>query len=157
MSWGNHQYVNPGIQVGIYRRIHNKPEDTGHIWMDSEWKPGRLLIRAVEFKMSFVVAHSQAWVEVIMGTKSSFNQQKYSIFLKELIAKLKTDDNLDWEKLILIADNWAFHRTNAIKELLSQEKLVCLFIPPYSPEINACEKLTNFIKSRVKAMVNEQR
>ena len=120
-------------------------------------KPGRLLIRAVEFKMSFVIAHSQAWVEGIMGTKSSFNQEKYNMFLKELIAKLKADDNLDWEKLIIAADNWTFHRTDLIKEFISKEKLACLFIPPYSPEINACEKLTNLIKSRVKAMVNEQR
>ena len=142
--------------VFIDEFIINRKTQNTYGWTQSG-KPGRLLIRAVEFKMSFVVAHSQAWVEGIMGTKSSFNQEKYSMFLKELIAKLKTDDNLDWEKLILIADNWAFHRTNAIKELLSQEKLTCLFIPPYSPEINACEKLINFIKSRVKAMVNEQR
>ena len=75
--------------------INRKTQNT-YGWTQSG-KPGRLLIRAVEFKMSFVVVHSQAWVEGIMGTKSSFNQEKYSMFLKELIAKLKTDDNLDWE------------------------------------------------------------
>ena len=142
--------------VFIDEFIINRKTQNTYGWTQSG-RPERLLIRAVEFKMSFVVTHSQAWVEGIMGTKSSFNQEKYSMFLKELIAKLKTDGNLDWEKLILIVDNWVFHRTNAIKELLSQEKLACLFIPPYSPEINVCEKLINFIKSRVKSMVNEQR
>ena len=83
--------------------ISRKTQST--YWWTQRGKPGRLLIRAVEFKMSFVIAHSQAWVEGIMGTKSSFNQEKYNLFLKELIDKLKEDDNLDWEKLIIVADN----------------------------------------------------
>ena len=110
-------------------------------------KPGRLLTRAVDFKVSFYILHSQSQVEGMMGTRSSFDQVKYNIFLKELIAKLKMDDNINWQKLIIVADNWKFHRTNTIKEFLLKEELAWLFIPPYSPEINACEKLINFIKS----------
>ena len=120
-------------------------------------KPGRLLIRSPDLNMSFVVAHSQTRLEGIMGTKSTFNQIKYKIFLEELIGKLKATQNLDWSKLMIIAYNWVFHRTNLIKDFMIKNKLRCLFIPAYSPEINAWEKLINYIKSKVKILVSEQR
>ena len=120
-------------------------------------KPGRMLIRAIDFKMSFIIAHSQVRVEGIIGTKSTFNQLKYKHFLGELASNLKLNERLDWSKVFIVADNWVFHRTNLIRQFLTQTKLRWLFIPPYSPELNAWEKLINFIKSKVKMMVGEQR
>ena len=43
--------------------------------------PGRLLKKPTNFKMSFV-ANSQNRVEGIMGTKTTFNQIKYTIFFE---------------------------------------------------------------------------
>ena len=120
-------------------------------------KPGRLLIRIPDFNMSFVVAHNQTWLEGIMGTKVTFNKTKYKIFLKELVSKLRTNQNLDLSKLVIIADNWVFHRTYQIKDFMTKNKMRCLFIPAYSPEINACENLINYKKNKVKALVREQR
>ena len=120
-------------------------------------KPGRMLIRAIDFKMSFIIAHSQVKVEGIIGTKSTFNQAKYKHFLSELVLNLKLNERLDWSKVFIVADNWVFHRTDLIRQFFTQAKLRWLFIPPYSPELNAWEKLINFIKSKVKMMVGEQR
>ena len=58
---------------------------------------------------------------------------------------------------MIIADNWVYHRTELIKDFMAKNKMRCLFIPAYSPEINACEKLINYIKNKVKALVREQR
>ena len=120
-------------------------------------KPGRMLIRAIDFKMSFIFAHSQVKVEGIIGTKSTFNQEKYKHFFSELVSNLKLNERLDWSKVFIVADNWVFHRTDLIKQFFTQAKLRRHFIPPYSPELNTWEKLINFIKSKVKMMVGEQR
>ena len=120
-------------------------------------KPGRMLFRTPDFKMSFIVAHSQVRIEGIIVTSTTFNQAKYKHFLSELISNLKQNEQLGWSRVFIVADNWVFHRTDLIKQLLTQAKLWWFFIPPYSPEMNAWEKLINFIKSKVKMMVSEQR
>ena len=78
--------------------------------------PGRLLIRPPEFKMSFVIAHSQTRVEGIMGTKTIFNQHKYKFFLKVVINRQKREVQYQSiERVVIAADNWVFHRAKLIK------------------------------------------
>ena len=118
---------------------------------------GRLLIRTPDFKMSFIVAHSQHGLEGLIGTKTTFNQEKYINFLQKLVSHIKTKEDIYPAKIILVADNWRFHRTELIRKFIKKEKIKWLFILPYSPEINSCEKLINFIKSNVKKEVNSNR
>ena len=120
-------------------------------------RPGRLLVKPSNFRMSFVVAHSQLGVEGIMGTKSTFNQMKYVRFLKNLFDKLKRDANYHPSKVAIIWDNCRFHRTAKVKNFINKNKLKWIFIPPYSPEINSWEKLINMIKRFVKSEVQQQR
>ena len=120
-------------------------------------KPGGILIRTPNFKMSFIIAHSQILVGGIIGTKSAFDQAKYKHFLSELISKIKWNKQLDWSKVFFVVDNCVFNQTNLIKQFITQAKLRWIFIPPYSSEINAWEKLINFIKSKVKMMVGKQK
>ena len=115
--------------------------------------PERLLKKPTNFKMSVVVANSLNRVEGIMGTKTTFNQIKYTIFLKELINKMKQNSDVDPRKVTVVADNCRFHRTNLVERFFKNNKLLCLFIPLYCPEIKPCEKLINFIKSYVKKEV----
>ena len=108
-------------------------------------QPGRIPSKPTEFRMSFIVAHSQTRVEGIVRTKTTFNQEKYIIFLKSLTHKLKSDPEVRNKRLIIIADNWIFHRAKNIERFLKQEQIICLFIPPYCPEANDCEKLINYV------------
>ena len=55
--------------------------------------------------MSFVVAHSSTKVEGIMGTKMNMNTVKYLCFLKSLFEKLKTVNNIDLHRVVLVVDN----------------------------------------------------
>ena len=116
--------------------------------------PGRLLRLPTGFKMSFVVAHGTSRVEGIMGTKTTFNQNKYIKFLKTLLLKIKQSRDYDQQQIVVIADNWRFHRTEHVRSLFLNERVTWLFIPPYWPEINPWEKLINFIKGYVKSQVN---
>ena len=69
------------------------------IRLGTESKPGRMFSKPTEFRMSFIVAHSSIKVEEIVGTKTTFNQKKYFIFLKSLIHKLKSDSEVRNKKL----------------------------------------------------------
>ena len=120
-------------------------------------QPGRMLSKPTEFRMIFIVAHSSIRVEGIVGTKTTFNQEKYFIFLKSLIHKLKSDPEVRNKKIIVIADNCVFHRTKIIERIFKQEQIICLFIPPYWPEANACEKLINYVKVHIKDHISLQR
>ena len=120
-------------------------------------KPRRINSKSTEFKASFVIAHSQRRIEGVMGTNSSFNQVKFLIFLKDLLLKLENEKVEGLEKVILVADNWRFHKTEMIKQFLEKKKIVWIFIPPYSPELNPGEKLINFIKMFVKNQIRKQK
>ena len=90
-------------------------------------KPGRMVISASDFKMSFIIAHIHVCVEGIMEAKSTFSQRKYKHFLNELISGLKEREGFNWNKLIIVADNCLLHRTSLIKRLFVTEKLKCFF------------------------------
>ena len=120
-------------------------------------KPDRLYQKPPDFKMSFVVAHSQERVEGIMGTSSTFNQSKYIKFLKKLVVEIRQRPSVDQRKIVIVADNCRFHRTKRAQSFFKRERIMWLFIPPYSPEINPCEKMINMIKGYVKSQVSQQR
>ena len=93
-------------------------------------RPGRLLKRPTNFRMSFVVAHNQEQIEGIMGTKTTFDQNKYLKFLKSLVLKVKNKQNIHQSKIVIVADNCRIHKTRKVREYFKREKIVCLFIPP---------------------------
>ena len=91
-----------------------------------EWtrkgEPGRLYKRSTDFRMSFIVAHSRFRVEGLMGTPTTFNQDKYAYFLKFLVYKLKRDSEIDNKRLVLVSDNCRFHRTKKIQKILIKKR-----------------------------------
>ena len=117
--------------------------------------PGRIKRSSQQFRMSFVVAHSSTRVEGIMGTTTNMNTKKYLQFLRSLLEKLRTIDNIDLSRVVLVVDNCRFHRSKDVRQELKRQGILWLFIPPYSPEINAWEKIINYIKSLVKKRVGD--
>ena len=51
-------------------------------------------MRPTDFKMNFIVVHSQTKLERIISTNTTFNQIKYAHFLKILVLKLKDDSEI---------------------------------------------------------------
>ena len=97
--------------------------------------PGKLLKKPTNFKMSFVVVNSQNKVESIVGTKTTFNQIKYTIFLKELMNRMKQNPDVDPRKAIIVANNFRFHQINLVEQFFKNNKQLCLLIQPYFLEI----------------------
>lgn len=68
------------------------------------------------------------------------NSNNMNIYLERLSKSLKS------EKVILVLDGAAWHKSN---ELKVPRNIELLHLPPYSPELNPVEKLWQFIKSKV--------
>ena len=92
-----------------------------------------------------------------MGTTTNMNTKKYWLFLRSLFKKLRTIDNIDLSRAVLVADNWRFHRSEEVRQEFKRQGALWLLIPPYSPEINAWEKIINYIKSLVKKQAGDGR
>ena len=92
--------------------------------------PERLFRWPTGFKMSFVVARSISRVEGIMGIKTTFNQDKYTKFLNRLTIKVKRSQDDNTNKIVVVDDNWRFHKTEKVKNFFEKERMMWLFIPP---------------------------
>lgn len=66
----------------------------------------------------------------------AYNQVEFEIFLNEMYAKLAPD-----KQYVVIMDNVRFHKTPAITAWFAlRDNLEQLFLPPYSPFLNAIEE-----------------
>ena len=77
--------------------------------------------------------------------------------MERLVHDIKQRQKVDQQKIIVVADNRRFHRTNIVRSFFKIEKIMWLFIPPYSPEINHCEKFINIIKEYMKSQASQQK
>lgn len=64
----------------------------------------------------------------------------FELFLKEF-SKQKKD-----ELKVIFLDNGAFHKA---KKLIVPDNIILIFLPPYSPELNAAEKVCWVIKRKI--------
>lgn len=67
------------------------------------------------------------------------NGDTFQIFLNELSLQNPA------EFKILVLDNGAFHKA---KSLIIPENIALIFLPPYSPELNAAEKVWAILKRK---------
>ena len=144
----------------IHRRVPCKQKHNQYLWVDLEGHIRKTTQTTQTTQSTHRIQNELCYrpqyqpSRRIMGTKTTFNQNKYIKFLKTLLLKIKQSRDNDQQKIVVIADNWRFHRTEHMRSLLLNERVVWLFIPPYWPEINPWEKLINFIKGYVKSQVN---
>jgi putative transposase len=50
------------------------------------------------------------------------------------------------ERMILIVDNARIHRTKKLQEYCCKRKILIVYLPPYSPDLNPIELLRKIIK-----------
>ena len=76
----------------------------------------------------------------------SQNSLTFSLFLEELFAWLNPN-----KKYVFILDNASFHKTDIVKEFLTEKKgwITVEHIPPYSPELNPIETCWKVTKNAV--------
>ena len=75
------------------------------------------------------------------------NTANFQIFLNECAHRYQETLN------IVLMDNGSCHTA---KSLLMPENIVCLFLPPYSPELNPIERLWQDVKAQLAWVVPSQ-
>ncbi len=67
---------------------------------------------------------------------------------KDLYLKI-LEFNQGVDKIYTIADNARYYKNKELKEWLKDTKIIQVFLPPYSPNLNIIERLWKFLKKKV--------
>ena len=99
--------------------------------------------------MSFVVALSRKQVEGILASNASINSEMFKWFMK-YVANLIEKEESRGRKFWFIMDNSQVHWSNKWRDFMKKLNIKCITISPYSPQLNAAEKLIGLIKGRLR-------
>ena len=99
--------------------------------------------------MSFIVGVSWNRVEGILAWTKSITTNIFIKFIKDLIQRFNSVE--DSEALpVFILDNSSVHVNSKSRKFMDESNIRWVSIPPYSPQLNAAEKLIASIKSKIK-------
>lgn len=87
------------------------------------------------------------------GDLITFNSPKskkedFKIFLEKLRLKYESEITI-----VAISDNAKIHKAQIIKEYCSQNKIILVYLPPYSPQLNPIETLWRLLKKKLASKV----
>lgn len=83
--------------------------------------------------------------QLITSQNEIFDGISFQKFLQKLISEVQVEDNGSGKrkKILLILDNARYHHAKILKSWLEEvsDMLELLFLPPYSPDLNAIEMM----------------
>ena len=132
--------------------------DEFHVSMHSEelynWNPvntkALIAVNPSSWTMSFWVALSKQRVEAIIAWSKSINTKIFVWFLCDLSNNLKRDSG-NKKPACFIFDNSSVHTNTDIKNFSEKAGIRWITIPPYSPQLNPCEKIIAIIKTKLRS------
>ena len=102
------------------------------------------------FSMSFIIAASEINFYGIMANSGSNDSHTFLHFLwdiwKHRVKYVESSNKKFW----IVCDNASIHKTSIIKDLIMQNELHMLTIPPYCPSLNPIETIIQAIKTKLK-------
>ena len=83
--------------------------------------------------------------EFLCMESESCNAQTFRTFLRYILAQHKD------QHVVMILDNARIHHAKLLKPFLeeNEDRLTLLFLPPYSPNLNAVERIWGWLKGSV--------
>ncbi|KAG1165623.1 hypothetical protein G6F36_013265 [Rhizopus arrhizus] len=60
------------------------------------------------------------------------------------------DNHIQFQNYYLVMDNAPIHQSKEIEELITSRGYRCIYLPPYSPELNPIEQFWSVVKSHVR-------
>ena len=82
--------------------------------------------------------------EVIIQTSQHINAQSTMALYQDIL-----EANRDKKQIFVICDNARYNRNKKLREWVENTKIVQLFLPPYSPNLNLIERLWKFMRKKV--------
>ena len=94
--------------------------------------------------ISVVAAIRESGVVTWRPKDEAVNEEWFTMFVTDhLVPKLTPGD-------FVVLDNIAFHKCDAVREVIEAAGAHVLFTPPYSPEMNAIEEVFSIVKAKLR-------
>ena len=97
-----------------------------------------------------IAAVSKCSLITLQTTKSNTNSTVFSLFVEQLIAKLRQEHPQNLAKTVLFMDGARYHTSRESVACMRKLGLSVLFNAPAFPEINSCEYFIRALKAKIK-------
>jgi len=134
----------PTIQLWCEDEVHfQRNSSLMRMWATKGRQP-RILSPSVRHKVGFFGALNLKTGQLVTQEAPTFSAQTFGDFIRYLLQSTKG-------KIWLILDNARWHRSKALKEIFkaSRRRLVLIFLPAYSPELNPIERVWRITRRKV--------
>ena len=81
--------------------------------------------------------------DVIIEVSETINAQSTKLLYQKII-----ESNPDKDKIYIISDNARYYRNKELAKWIENTKIVQVFLPPYSPNLNLIERLWKFMRKK---------
>jgi transposase len=101
--------------------------------------------------LSVCTAISKKGLECIEFSSTAYDENSFESYLIKMLELVQKKALNTHQKYILLMDNAAFHKTERCQTLLKKAGMSVIFIPPYTPHLNACEYFFRDMKRNLRA------
>src|SRR4030042_963943 len=126
----------PAVQLWCEDEVHfQRHSSLIRMWAPKGQQP-RVLSPSVRHKVGFFGALNLKTGRLLTQEAPTFSAQTFGDFIRYLLQSTQG-------KIYLILDNARWHRSKDIKDFLeaNSDRLVFIFLPAYSPELNPIERV----------------
>ena len=134
----------PAVQLWCEDEVHfQRHSSLIRMWAPKGQQP-LVLSPSVRHKVGFFVALDLKTGSLLAKEAQIFNAETFGDFIRYLLESTRG-------KVYLILDNAKWHRAKNLKDLFesNQNRLVRIFLPPYSPELNPVERVRRITRLQV--------
>jgi transposase len=134
----------PGVQLWCEDEVHfQRHSSLIRMWAPKGQQP-RILSPSVRHKVGFFGALNLKTGHLLTQEAPTFSAQTFGDFIRYLLHSTQG-------KLYLILDNARWHRSQDLKECFeaNRDRLVLIFLPAYSPELNPIERVWRVTRRQV--------
>jgi transposase len=134
----------PTVQLWCEDEVHfQRHSSLIRMWATKGQQP-RVLSPSVRHKVGFFGALNLKTGSLLTEEAPTFNSETFGDFIRYLL-----ESTLG--KIYLILDNAKWHRAKDLKDLFAsnQDRLIRIFLPSYSPELNPVERVWRITRRQV--------
>jgi len=134
----------PDIRLWCEDEVHfQRHGSLIRMWAPRGQQP-QVLSPSCRDKVGFFGALDLKTGRLLVSEAPTFNAETFGDFVRYLLQSTQ-------EKIYLILDNARWHKAKALSELFStnRDRIVRIFLPPYSPELNPVERVWRITRRQV--------
>ena len=134
----------PDIHLWCEDEVHfQRHSSLIRMWAPKGQQP-RVLSPSVRYKVGFFGALNLKTGSLLTKEAPTFNSETFGDFIRYLLESTRG-------KIYLIMDNAKWHRAKDLKDLFksNQDRLIRIFLPSYSPELNPVERVWRITRRQV--------